>query len=306
MPDPLQELDYIDYDGANAVVVHRPVIAETPWILYVDGRELLTFMCSPVRLHALALGFLQSEGIIDGLDDIWQLKVYLDEHQVYLFFPDAGLDEHVTMPTCEEATGTIDVRLRGPMRVRPERRVLTSGCGGGITFDDLSGDRPRIASQLQIPASRIVDLMRELNYNASLYRASRGVHTSALADATGLLVLAEDVGRHNTLDKIRGECLLAKIPTRDRILLTSGRVSSEMITKARKMEVPVVVSRTSPTTTSVRLAQEWGMTLVGYARAPRFRIYAGAQRIIFDQLPCAGSQGNGYNEAATMYREGDS
>src|ERR671933_676266 len=282
MPDPLQELDYIDYDGTNAVVVHRPVIAETPWILYVDGRELLTFMCSPVRLHALALGFLQSEGLIDALNDIWQLKVYLDEHQVYLFFPDAGLDEHVTMPTCEEATGTIDVRLRGPMRVRPERRVLTSGCGGGITFDDLSGDRPPIASQLQIPASRIVDLMRELTYNASLYRASRGVHTSALADATGLLVLAEDVGRHNTLDKIRGESMLAGIPTRDRILLTSGRISSEMITKARTMDVPVVVSRTSPTATSVRLARQWGMTLLGYVRPPRLRVYAGAERVTFD------------------------
>jgi FdhD protein len=262
-------------------------------------------MCSPVRLHALALGFLQSEGLIDGLDDIWQLKVYLDENQVYFFFPAAGLDEQVTIPTCEEATGTIDVRLRGPMRLRPERRVLTSGCGGGITFDDLSGDRPPLVSQIEVPAARIVELMRELNYSASLYRASRGVHTSALADETGLLVLAEDVGRHNTLDKIRGECLLGRIPTRDRILLTSGRISSEMITKARKMEVPIIASRTSPTTASVRLAHEWGMTLIGYARAPRFRIYAGAQRIILDRLPSTESQGNGYNEATKIHREGD-
>ena len=282
MPEPILDLDYIEYDGASAVTVHRPVIAETPWILYVDGNELLTFMCSPVRLHALALGFLQSEGIIAGLDDIWQLKVYLDEHQVYLFFPDAGLDEQLTMSTCEEATGTIDVRLRRPAPPRPERRVLTSGCGGGITFDDLSGERPALVSSLQVAAGQIIGLMRELNYSATLYRASRGVHTSALAEGERLLVLAEDVGRHNTLDKIRGECILANIPTRDRILLTSGRISSEMITKARKMEVPVVVSRTSPTAMSVRLARQWGMTLIGYARAPRLRVYAGTERVDFD------------------------
>ncbi len=282
MQEPLLELDYIDYDGTIAVTVHRPVIAETPWVLYVDGRELLTFMCSPVRLHALALGFLQSEGIIDGLGDVWQLKVYLDENQVYLFFPDAGLDEQLAMPACEEATGSIDVRLRRPAPVRPERRVLTSGCGGGITFDDLSGERPPLESRIRVPVAQIIALMRELDYNAGLYRASRGVHTSALADSERLIVVAEDVGRHNTLDKIRGECLLANIPTRDRILLTSGRISSEMIAKARKMEVPMVVSRTSPTAMSVRLARQWGMTLIGYARAPRLRVYAGAERVLFD------------------------
>jgi FdhD protein len=284
MPDPLLDLDYIEYDGAHTVAVRRPVIAETPWVLYVDGRELLTFMCSPVRLHALALGFLQSEGIIEGLQDIWQLKVYLDENRVYLFFPEAGLDEEVALPACEEASGTIDVRLRRPMRGRPERRILTSGCGGGVTFDDLSGERPPLVSEVQIAASRIIELMRQLNYSAQLYRTSRGVHTSALADRNGLLVVAEDVGRHNTLDKIRGECLLRNIPTRDRLLLTSGRISSEMITKARKMEAPIVVSRTSPTATSVQLARQWGMTLIGYARAPRLRVYAGGERVSFDEI----------------------
>lgn len=285
MPEPLAELDYIDYDGVRAVAVHRPVINETPWVLYVDGRELVTMMCSPVRLHALALGFLQSEGIVDGLDDIWQLKVYLDENQVYLFFPDAGLNEPMAMTTCEQATGTIDVRLRRPTALHPERRVLTSGCGGGITFDDLSGERPPLDSHLRVTAPQLIGLMRLLDYSAALYRTSRGVHTSALAEGDHLLVLAEDVGRHNTLDKIRGECMLANIPTRDRILLTSGRISSEMVTKARKMDVPVVVSRTSPTATSVRLARQWGITLIGYARAPRLRVYAGSERVLFEPVP---------------------
>ena len=279
MPQPLLDFDYIEYDGTHAVQVKRPVIAETPWVLYLDGREILTFMCSPVRIHALALGFLKSESLIRDLDDIWRLTVHLDEHQVHLLFPEAGIDEQRTVTSCEEAIGMIDVRLRIPAPPPPERRILTSGCGGGITFDDLSGTRPPLQSSLRVTATQILGLMRELNYNATLYRASRGVHTSALAEGDRLLVVAEDVGRHNTLDKIRGECLLAGIPTRDRILVTSGRISSEMITKARTMDVPIVVSRTSPTAMSVRLAREWGMTLIGYARPPRLRVYAGAERV---------------------------
>ncbi|MBA3943467.1 MAG: formate dehydrogenase accessory sulfurtransferase FdhD [Herpetosiphonaceae bacterium] len=279
MPEPLLELDYLDYDGSRVTKVRRPVIAETPWVLYVDRHELLTFMCSPVRLHCLALGFLVSEGLIDGLEDVYQLKVYLDQDRVWMVYPDAGVNELLPIPACEEAVGAIDVRLRRPVPNQSPRRVLTSGCGGGITFDDLHDDRPALSSSLRVSAKQITGLMRELDYHATLYRQSRGVHTSALAEGNRLLVLAEDVGRHNTLDKIRGECLLDGIVTQDRILLTSGRISSEMIGKARKMEVPVVVSRTSPTATSVRLAQQWGMTLIGYARAPKFRVYTGAERV---------------------------
>jgi FdhD protein len=281
MPEPVFDLAYIEYDGALATPVTRPVIAETPWVLYVDRRELVTFMCSPVGLQHLALGFLLSEGMIDCLGDVWQIKVYLDEDRVYMYFPAAGLDGELKMQTCEEAGGSIDVRLRRPPPARSEKRILTSGCGGGVTFDDLSGDRPPLQSDLRISPAQVSSLMRQLNEAAMLYRASRGVHTSALADGERLLVLAEDVGRHNTLDKIRGACLLQDIPTRDRVLISSGRISSEMITKARKMEAPIVISRTSPTVMSIQLAKTWNMTLIGYVRGRQMRIYTGAERVVF-------------------------
>jgi FdhD protein len=259
-------------------------------VLYVDRREWVTFMCSPTGLHQLALGFLLSEGAISCLDDVWQIKVYLDEDRVYMFFPDAGLNGELGMATCEEASGSIDVRLRRPLPDRPARRILTSGCGGGVTFDDLSGDRPPLQSDLRVSTAQVAALMRQLNESAALYRASRGVHTSALADGDRLLVLAEDVGRHNTLDKIRGACLLQDMATRDCILISSGRISSEMITKARKMETPIVISRTSPTAMSIRLAQAWNITLIGYVRGRQMRIYTGAERVIFSATPPRGAE----------------
>ncbi|HWQ15933.1 MAG TPA: formate dehydrogenase accessory sulfurtransferase FdhD [Roseiflexaceae bacterium] len=285
MPEPVLNCDYIEYDGQRATAVTRPVIGETPWVLYVDRREWVTFMCSPVGLHHLALGFLLSEGAIGGLDDVWQLKVYLDENRVYMYFPDAGLAGELAMRTCEEASGAIDVRLRRPAPPRPERRVLTSGCGGGVTFDDLSGHRPPLQSDLAVTPAQVSTLMRALNESAALYRTSRGVHTSALADPDRLLVLAEDVGRHNTLDKIRGACLLEGISTDGRILVSSGRISSEMITKARKMNIPIVISRTSPTVMSIELAQAWHITLIGYVRGRQMRVYTGSQRVIFPEAP---------------------
>jgi len=281
MPDPILDFDYIEFDGERAAAVTRPVIAETPWALYVEKREWVTFMCSPIGLHQLALGFLLSEGVIGELEDVWQLKVYLGENRVYMYFPDAGLNGELALPTCAEAGGSIDVRLRRPAPERPERRILTSGCGGGVTFDDLAGDRPPLQSDRKITAAQVSSLMRQLNESATLYRTSRGVHTSALSDGERLLVQAEDVGRHNTLDKIRGACMLDGIATHDRILISSGRISSEMIVKARKMQAPIVISRTSPTAMSIRLAREWNMTLIGYVRGRQMRVYTGAERVIF-------------------------
>lgn len=278
--DPILDLDYLEFDGDTATAVRRPVIAETPWALFINGHEWLTFMCSPVGLHHLALGFMLSEGLIAGLDDVWKLKVHLDDDRVYMLFPEAGLNGELRMQGCEEAVGSIDVRLKGAPPARKERRILTSGCGGGVTFDDLSGDRPPLQSDLQVTPAQISALMRALNEAAGLYRTSRGVHTSALACGEELLLVAEDVGRHNTLDKLRGAALLQGIATRDRILVSSGRISSEMITKARKMEAPVVVSRTSPTVMSIRLAQAWNITLIGYVRGGRMRIYHGAGRVL--------------------------
>jgi FdhD protein len=247
-------------------------------------------MCTPTRLHALAFGFLLSERFITDLDDVWQMRVFLAEDRVFMYFPEAGLNQELSMRTCEESVGSVDVRLRQAAPERRERRILTSGCGGGVSFDDLAGHRTPLQTALKVEAAQICAMMSHLQDNATMYNQSRGVHTSGLYDPiTGhQLAMAEDVGRHNTIDKIRGECMLSGITTSDQVLITSGRISTEMIGKAYKMGVPIVVSRTSPTMTSIRLAEAWNMTLIGYVRNRKLRVYAGAERVGFTPMEPVG------------------
>lgn len=109
------------------------------------------------------------------------------------------------------------------------------------------------------------------------------MHRAGLADPGRLLAAADDVGRHNTVDKLWGYCLAEGLTTHDRVLLSTGRISSEMLTKAARMRLPVVASRTSPTSLSVALAQAWNITLVGYVRRTSMNVYAGDERILVDE-----------------------
>jgi FdhD protein len=249
------KVTYIRYDGDGTQQEERPVVREAPWTIHVDGQELVTLYCTPSQLNFLVLGFLASEGLIESLDDVLLLEF------------------------CEDQEGVIDVKLNGREVHRSGTPILLSGCGRGITFDDLSGSHPKIQSSLQVSADQVSRLMRELRLQAPIHQAAGGTHASALSDGDRLLVVAEDVGRHNTLDKIRGHCLFYGLPTKDRLLLTTGRISSEMVSKAVKMQVPIVASRSTPTDLAVKLARQWEMTIVGYVRSGKMNIYSRADRV---------------------------
>jgi FdhD protein len=126
----------------------------------------------------------------------------------------------------------------------------------------------------------IYRLMQALYGAAELYHRARGVHTSVLADEQDVLVVAEDIGRHNTLDKIQGECLIRGLATADRLLLTTGRISSEMLLKAAIMGVPLVGSRTSPTALAVTLAERLNITVLGYIRPDSVNVYTHPRRLV--------------------------
>ncbi len=217
----------------------------------MNEQELVTILCTPIKLNYLVFGFLYAEGIISTISDVVMMRI------------------------CEEDS-LVDVRLGNSTFVPPSQRTITSGCGGGPVFK-IEGEI--VDSDLVISPSEILSLMKNLQDKMELYRLSGGVHTSALSSREKLLVLAEDIGRHNTLDKILGECLVKKLPTKDHLLFTTGRVSSEMLLKAAKMQVPVVASRHSPTASAVSLALELGVTLIGHVRGMHMIVYSHPERL---------------------------
>lgn len=245
---------YITVGVGEPRAIDSMVVEEAQVCVSVNGRELANFMCSPTDLDRLALGFLYNEGLIASLADVRQ--IHISKHD-----------------TC------VDVWLNHDIEM-PERLIITAGCGGGVTFDDFSQRHEPLVSETRATPEQLATLMRAMHQGADLYQQARGIHTAALATPDAIFLQLEDIGRHNCLDKLRGAALQQGLATRDTILLSSGRVSSEMINKARRLETPIVCSRTSPTSLSVALAEVWNITLVAYLRQDRMRIYTHPARVI--------------------------
>src|SRR5438552_13792016 len=142
---------------------------------------------------------------------------------------------------------------------------------------------PRLHSRLLVRPTEQAARMKDLFQAALHYQRARGIHGAALSDADRLLIVAEDVGRHNAVDKVKGEALRRGIPTEDLILLSTGRVSSEMLLKAARMGVPLVASRTSPTEMAVALAEQLNVTVCGYVRGDSLNVYAGSALLLGEE-----------------------
>lgn len=227
------------------------VVAEFPLSLTVNGREIATLVASPHELSFLVAGFLRLQGFVTSADDFEFLSV------------------------CQDL-GAANVRIKGelPERMKP---VLTSGCGTGIVFST-----PRstvVAAKNSYTPAQIFTLMDELGKQADRYRTHGGIHSAAVGDGKGMILYAEDLGRHNTLDRIAGEALLKGVDLAGLMLVTSGRISTEMAAKAAQLGIVLLASRTSPTDMAIKLCEESGITLIGYLRAGRFQVYSHQQRL---------------------------
>jgi FdhD protein len=257
MGDGVVTIEWYEYRNGWSRV-NAEVIEEAIVTIYVNGRELATIMATPSDLDCLALGFLKNEGLIDNLD-----SVQINFQSKNRCCVDVWLDH------------TIE---------KPDRVIITSECGGGITFNDPSLEMGQLMDGLSIHPDGLFDLFKKLNFPGSLYSRSRGVHAAGLSDGKEILVITEDVGRHNAVDKLLGKCLLNGIETQKRILLTTGRVSSEMLREGAMMGCPIIASRNSATSMSVEMAQAWNITLIGYVRKRTMRVYSHPERL-FSSMP---------------------
>ncbi len=232
------------------------VTEEVPLTIEVNGQELATLLCSPQDLKNLVLGFLFTSGFIEDVMTVKSLAVDEERWKAY-----------------------VDVEVNFP----PEmlfKRIYTSGCGKGILFHNPMDliQRIKIPDGFTVEAEKISALMRKFLTSSGEYRQTGGVHSCALASAEEMLV-KDDLGRHNALDKIIGAGLQQKLNFQERMVLTSGRISSEIISKVLRCGAPLLVSAGAPTNQAVKIAREANLTLLGFVRGQRMTVYSGAERI---------------------------
>lgn len=235
------------------------VIREIPLTIFLNGKELITLLCTSENLKYLAVGFLSSEGFIKNRKDIKKLALDKEKGMVWI-----------------EVKENKDF-----VKKLMFKRLITSGCGKGTTFYSAvdATVSKKIDSKKNISFQQVTNLVNRMQQSSLLYRSTGGVHSAALCNEEDILIFSEDIGRHNAIDKIFGECILKNIPAEDKIIITSGRVSSEILLKVAKKNIPIIISRSAPTNLAVKLATKLGVTLIGFARGKRMNIYTNDWRV---------------------------
>ena len=230
------------------------VVVESPFTIFIDEKEIITLLCTPKSLEELSIGFIVSEGFIDRVEDIE--KITIDEQSLIAYI------------SLKNKSGFAE-KFQG-------KRTITSGCGKGTVFYNVldSFKSKRIQNPLEIDIEAIKETMRDFNKRSELFLETGGVHSCGLYDGKEIIIFEEDIGRHNALDKIIGKALKENIELRDKIIFTSGRISSEILIKTAKREISTIVSRSAPTSLAIDMARELGITLIGFVRGEKLNIYS--------------------------------
>ena len=240
------------------------LIQERPFSLYINSREVVTLMTIGDHLRWLALGWVRNQGLITDLNQIEVVEV-------------------------DEDLGVIVIRTHEPLELdeKLSKRTVTSGCAQGTMFGSLMDGMEglKLPEGPGLSLSKLYALLKAITQTPSLYLEAGAIHGCVLAQDQTPLVYMEDVGRHNAVDKIRGYVWEQGMVTQDKVLFTTGRLTSEMVIKTVQMGVPILVSRSGFTRWGVDLAQEVGLTLIGRARGRRFVLLSGQERLDFDMNP---------------------
>jgi FdhD protein len=220
-------------------------VEETPVWLEVNGAPAVTWMCTPEQLEELVVGWLHGEGYIERAEDIVRMRPCAREPGFWVDVP-------------QDRFETVEAQDR--------RRVLASGCGAVTTILGSLASLPRRSSPApQVDLTRMRELFKALFARGERYKDTGGVHAAALTDGETLLHHAEDIGRHNAVDKVIGACILSARNPRDLMLLVTGRISGELAFKAARAQLSLVATPSVPSTMAVEIARAAGMTLVGRA-----------------------------------------
>ena len=239
------------------------VVKEKALTIYVNNEELATVVCSPMYLEYMALGFLCAEGILRKRDDL----------------KDIAIDEEQGLAYVETNRSTRNISEKMFLK-----RYINPCCGRGRASFYFSNDAllcKAVTAENKVARSEVSAMVEALQNRSRLFRRTGGVHNAALAEDGRIIIFQEDIGRHNTLDKIFGQCFCEEIALRDKVIVFSGRVSSEILLKIAKMGAPILVSRSAPTDLALELADDLGITVIGFARGQRFSVYSHPERVAY-------------------------
>jgi FdhD protein len=237
-------------DGETCETATHEVIEEVPLALFVNGRHAKTAMMSPVQLEDFVTGYLFTEQIIKGMDEIESIKIEKNR---------------------------MSVITKNLFRVLGPKKTILSGCGGSASYIDTE-KLPKIHSDYIITTTDIWNSIKAA-FNSELHKTTGGIHVVALLDKEKILAVSEDIGRHNALDRVIGWGLRNNTDFSKTYVIVSGRISSEMVRKCLIANIPIIVSRGATTTLAVDIAEKTGLTVVGFARGGRMVIYTHPSRI---------------------------
>jgi FdhD protein len=250
----------VRYDGEEFLEAEDDIAVEFPLTIILDGNEFATMVCTPSDMKELVVGFLASEGMIRVYDDIKTFQ--LDESKGFAY-----------VDLVKPSTTQKDFHLK---------RFIGSCCGKSRQFyfyNDMKTAKT-IRTNLTISSMQCMDLMKKLQESSSHFQQTGGVHNAALGTKDEIVITRTDIGRHNALDKLFGYCIIHNIPLKDKIIVFSGRISSEVLLKAAKIGIGIVLSKSAPTDLALDLADELGITAVGFIRGKGFNVYTHHDRVI--------------------------
>ena len=255
----VEKFPVLKINGKDRSNTELTVAKEFLFTIFLNNRELVTMLCSPGNLLNLAVGFLASEGLISSKDEIKNIEI-------------------------DDWLGTAHIEIAGENETDDSfftKRLIASDCGGAAAFYNVADAAiPKVESSLKISPDEVFAMVKEFQHASQLYLATHGTHSAALADKRDILIFSEDIGRHNAVDKIFGKCLLEDIPTNNRIIITSGRITSEILRKVARRDIPVIVSISAPTSLGLKTAEKLGITLIGSVRGAKMNVYTHNWRVM--------------------------
>lgn len=256
-----QQVQITRFTANKSSVIEDEVVRERALTIILNGEELVTLLCSPGEFDFLAAGYLASEDVISSATDIKNLSV-------------------------NEGTAVVRIDTVSAVQTgETYKRVISSGCGRGAALysaADVRSLKP-VTSMLSVVPSQVYQLIRDFQHHSELFKETGGVHSAAISGPNGIEFFTEDIGRHNAVDRLFGRALLENLDFSGQMLLTSGRISSEIVSKVARRNIGLLVSRSAPTSSAIELSDRLNITLIGFVRGERMNVYTHPERIVAAQ-----------------------